>query len=133
VGKLFRQFALAGFVALAAASPAHAADFLKAIEDMPLPQGMTEKADPVVFEGAQGRVVRTSITGNTPCKDVDAFYVSTLPALGWIRQADRKEGLSFKRDNEQLTLSTLCMVADTSYATQTSFELVVKLASTKLP
>ena len=130
MSRLFRQFALAAAIAVAAAAPAHAADFLKAIEDVPLPKGMIEQAEPVVFESDQGRVVRTSITGNTPCKDLDAFYAKTLPALGWVQQAGK--GMAFKRDNETLTLSTLCMSADTPYSTHSSFELVVKLASTRL-
>jgi hypothetical protein len=135
VSRLFRQFALAAIMAVAAAAPAHAADFLKAIEDMPLPHGMSEQPEPVVFESDQGRVVRTSIHGNTPCKEVESFYASTLPALGWVRQPDAAGGLwRFKRESEQLSVSSLCITADAHglFTTQISFELVVKLASTRL-
>jgi len=136
VRSLFRHIALAAILAVAAAAPAHAADFLKAIEDIPVPAGMTEKAEPDVFESNQGRIVRTSISGAVPCNDVEAFYARTLPALGWTLQPEKAEGVSlrFKRDTEQLTLVTLCVTGEAQGLPPTtlSFELVVKLASTRL-
>jgi hypothetical protein len=134
VSRLFRHLALAAAIAVAPAAPAHAADFLKAIEDVPLPAGMTETPEPDIFESNQGRIVRTSISGNIPCNDAEAFYAKTLPALGWVLQPEKVEGVSMrlKRGNEQLTLVTICITGDGPFTTQISFELVVKLASTRL-
>lgn len=129
MSRLFQHFALAAAIAVAAAAPAHAADFLKAIEDVPIPKGMAESPEPVVFESDQGRVVRAHIQGNTPCKDITAFYASTLPALGWTRESS---GMTYKRESEHLTLGAICDISDGVFRTIISFELVVKLASTRL-
>lgn len=132
MSRLFRQFALAAALAAAAAAPAHAGDFLKAIEDVPIPKQMTEAPESVVFESDQGRVVRAHIQGNAPCRDVEAFYVNTLPALGWAQQVDPDGARKFRRESEQLTMITIC-ANDGPFRTVISFELVVRLASTKLP
>jgi hypothetical protein len=130
VSRLFRHFALAAVISVAAAAPAHAADFLTAIEDVPLPKGMIEQAEPVVFESDQGRVVRAAVTGNLSCKDMETFYATALPALGWTRQGNE---MAFRRDNEQLKLDMICGLAHGPFTAQISFELVVKLAGTRLP
>jgi len=127
---LNRFFLLAPVVLLAAlaAAPASATTFLKAIEDVPLVEGLTETAEPVVFESDFGRVVRTSATGQVGAETVESFYSETLPALGW----KRGEGaFVFERENERLTIS----IGEPRSArpVNVTFELVVKLASTRLP
>jgi hypothetical protein len=118
---------------LLAAAPAHAADFLKAIEDVPIPAGLTETAEPTVFESAQGRVVRTNASGNADYATVRDFYLRSLPALGWKRAGDGPGGrLVFTRELEQLSLSVE-PAAGVDSPLNVIFELVVKLASTKLP
>lgn len=119
--------------ALLAAAPAHAADFLKAIEDVPIPAGLVETAEPVVFESEQGRVVRTSVSGNADYAAVRLFYLDSLPALGWRREGDGEGGrLVFTREHERLTLSVE-PAAGLDSPLNVIFELVVKLASTRLP
>jgi len=113
-----------------AAAPAHAADFLKAIEDVPLAQGLTEAPEPVIFETAQGRVVKTQATGRVDAGAVTNFYLETLPALGWKRTG-ADNALTFERENERLVI----VVAEprSSRPVEVTFELIVKLASAKLP
>ena len=119
--------------ALLAAAPAHAADFLKAIDDVPVPAGLTETAEPTVFESEQGRVVRTNASGNADYSMVRDFYLKSLPALGWKREDDEPGGkLVFTREHEQLTLSVE-PAAGIDSPLNVIFELVVRLASTKLP
>ena len=111
-----------------AAAPASATTFLKAIEDVPLVEGLTEAAEPVVFESDFGRVVKTSATGQVGAEAVEIFYSQTLPALGW----KRSEGaFVFERETERLTIT----IAEPRSArpVNVTFELVVKLASTRLP
>lgn len=130
---MFRQiaasFALAAAVALSAA-PAFATEFLRAIEDMPLPAGLTEEAEPVVFESDQGRVVRTSAEGNVDGAQISSFYTASLPALGWKPVASAS-GLAFERENERLTIGV--REPASARPAQVRFELIVKLASTRLP
>ena len=128
---MIRHFASAiVMVAIAActATPAaHATKFLAAIEDVPLPAGLVEQPEPLVFESDQGRVVRTSAAGNVGKAEIEAFYGQTLPALGWKLAEDG----GYVRDNERLKLRILQPASMTPV--RVDFELVVKLASTRLP
>ena len=129
---MFRPIA-ASFVLVAAialsAVPAFATDFLRAIEDVPLPVGLTEDAEPVVFESDQGRVVQTVAAGNIPTSEIANFYVASLPALGW-KHLPSDTALSFERENELLNI-TMREPANAAPIT-VRFELIVKLASTRL-
>jgi hypothetical protein len=113
--------------ACASAPAAHATQFLTAIEDVPLAKGLTEKPEPVIFESEQGRVVRASTEGNVDSATVSSFYAQTLPALGW-KQAD--DG-GYERENERLTIRI--REPANRAPVRVEFELVVKLASTRLP
>jgi hypothetical protein len=127
-----RHFLVAAFVAVGT-MPAHAADFLKAIDDVPLASGLVETAEPVVFESDQGRVVRTNASGSADYSTVRDFYLASLPALGWKRDGQGESGrLTFAREHERLTLS-IEPAAGVNSPLNVIFELVVKLASTKLP
>lgn len=115
--------------ALVAAAPAHAADFLKAIDDVPLMPGFAEESEPLIFESDQGRVIRTHALGQAGGSRISDFYLSTLPALGWKRQDG--DTLTFERESERLTIQI--REPASSLPVEVRFELVVKLASTKLP
>lgn len=128
--RRFHHLAAITLVAGLATAPAHATDFLKAIDDVPLVAGLTELADPLVFESDQGRVVRTSAEGQVGGSEISAFYIATLPSLGWTRTEDLRR-LSFVRENEELNLQ-IREPANNRPVT-VSFELIVKLASTRLP
>ncbi len=128
-----RRLPAMAVAALLAATPAHAADFLKAIEDVPVPAGLVETPEPTVFESDQGRVVRTNASGNADYSTVRDFYLKSLPALGWKREDDAPGGrLVFTREVERLTLSVE-PAAGVDSPLNVIFELVVRLASTKLP
>jgi len=124
------HIAAIAIVATLAAAPAHANEFLKAIDDVPLIAGLTELADPLVFESDQGRVVRTSAEGQIGGSEISSFYTATLPSLGWKRTDDLSK-LSFVRENEELNLQI--REPANNAPVSVSFELIVKLASTRLP
>lgn len=128
--RRFHHLAAIAAVAIVAAAPAHAADFLTAIDDVPLAKGLTELPDPVVFESDQGRVVRTSAEGQVGAAEISSFYLASLPSLGWKRIED-PDHLTFERENERLSIN-LREPANSRPVT-VSFELIVKLASTRLP
>jgi hypothetical protein len=129
-----RHFASAIVIAVAAACTsapaAHATQFLAAIEDVPLPQGFTERPEPLIFESEQGRVVRTSAEGNSGANRVSAFYEETLPALGW-KLVEGPDGVAFERESEKLVIRI--REPANMAPVRVEFELVVKLASTRLP
>ncbi len=116
-------------IATLAAAPAHANEFLKAIDDVPLIAGLTELTDPLVFESDQGRVVRTSAEGQKGAAQIADFYVATLPSLGWKRTEDLNR-LAFVRENEELNIQIREPASNRPVTV--NFELIVKLASTRL-
>lgn len=123
--------AVLSFAAIACMSaPAHATGFLSAIDDVPLIDGLVEQPEPIVFESDQGRVVLTSAQGQVRTGEIAAFYTASLPQLGW-KPVAAGGTLSFERENERLDIT---MREPTNAAPVTvSFELIVKLASTRLP
>lgn len=127
---MVRNFIVGVTIAVCGIAPAHATEFLAAIDDVPLAAGLTEAPEPVVFESEQGRVVRTSAQGHVGSSDIAAFYVASLPQLGWTRTADL-QSLSFERENE--TLRIAMREPANNMPVTVSFELIVKLASSRLP
>lgn len=104
---LLRSLAVAVLVALPGLTSvsAHAGDdadaFVTGIDGLPLMPGLVEKpGEGMVFDTPAGRIVEAYATGNVARKPVLDFYASTLPQLGWRRDADT----SFSREDEVLTL-----------------------------
>ena len=67
------HFAAIAIVAVLATAPAHATEFLKAIDDVPLVFGLAELPEPMVFESDQGRVVRTAAEGHVSAGEISSF------------------------------------------------------------
>ena len=87
-----------------AALPALAGDFLDALPDVPLMEGLQEMPDDDIdFDVPEGRIVETSATGQLSVDKVLAFYTRTLPQLGWIQAGET----TFRRDGETLTLEAV--------------------------
>lgn len=128
--RRFHHLAAIAVVATLGAAPAHATEFLKAIDDVPLATGLTELPEPMVFESDQGRVVRTAAEGNVGASQISAFYIASLPSLGW-KQVDTSESLAFERENERLNIGI--REPASNRPVEVRFELIVKLASTRLP
>ncbi|MEP2828635.1 hypothetical protein [Parvibaculum sp.] len=82
--------------------------YLDAVEDMPLMQGLAETGDGgIIFDKPSGRIVRSVAEGDVAPTAVRAFYVNTLPQLGWTRAEQYEligELLIFRRENEQLEI-----------------------------
>ncbi|MSP52217.1 MAG: hypothetical protein EXQ91_07485 [Alphaproteobacteria bacterium] len=89
-----------------------AADFLEAIEDVPLMATLRELPETaVLFDKPSGRIVDVHAVGPMKIDDVIAFYRATLPQLGWsIDPALNKVpnarafSLMFTREVERLTI-----------------------------
>lgn len=131
---MFRHIAGSFVFLIVMAAPAHATDFLHAIEDVPLAAGLAEEAEPLVFESEQGRVVRTRASGNADDSALRSFYLMSLPQLGWVLQGepDAHGPIHFVREYEILTVSVE-PAGGVDSPISVVFELVVKLASTRLP
>ena len=76
------RFVLA--IALLAALPARAADFVDGTEDVPLMQGLaTVEGKSLAFDTPGGRIVEAEARGSLARAKVQEFYGATLPQLGW--------------------------------------------------
>lgn len=86
------------------AAPARAAGtaYSTVIEDLPLMQGMQEKADEaVIFDQPGGRILETQTIVAAPPSAVTDFYAAALPSLGW----QATSATTYTRDKETLTLA----------------------------
>lgn len=107
---------------------AHAEAFLSVIDDVPLPEGLVEASDPVVFESQFGRVVEVRARGVLEPADIRAFYHRAMPALGWM--ADEEAEGVFVRASERLSLRFERL---SEGVLQVRFELLVKPARFGVP
>ncbi len=91
-----------------------AQQFLSAVQDVPVPDILTEdQQSQIIFDTVNGRVItstarwhraQNSPDNSTKIKHlITQYYQETMPSLGW-RQLP-KDPLSFKRDDEVLTIS----------------------------
>lgn len=84
------------------AHPSWAADFLEAIEDLPLMPGLAEQAGSgVSFPSAAGRIVEAEAWGEVSQEAVLGFYAQALPQLGWTADGPQ----TFRRESEVLRLA----------------------------
>lgn len=98
--------ALFAAAALLFATPAHA-EYFDAIEDLPVAPGLDESAPGFSFDGAAGRIIGASASGEAPPATIRTFYAQTLPALGWAQSPGVSEqgDLIFLRGRERLALT----------------------------
>lgn len=83
--------------------------FVAGVEDLPLMTGLKEVPEAgVVFDKPSGRIVEAYAEGAVTRAAVDAFYLSTLPQLGWRAKAEAL----FSREGEQLRLVYLGVDGD---------------------
>ncbi len=123
--KLRRHFlSLLGALvfSLSFAVPASAVDFLETIQDIPLPAGFAELAEPVEFETPFGRIVEVSAEGKGTVDQSRFFFEESLPAFGWVL---KEQPLVFERGNERLYISLI----SGDGIVRSEFKLVVRPAS----
>lgn len=88
-------------IAMLGAAHAAAPQFVSALDDVPLPPGVSEIADSVAaIEGLEGRIVSVQARGAIAPAELTRFYDQALPALGWTR-----EGARFVRARQALTIT----------------------------
>ena len=122
----------AGFAALllfcAATAAAFAAGgYLDKVEDMPLMDGLSETGDGgIVFDKPTGRIVRAVARGDVAPANVRAFYVETLPQLGWarIKELELIGGLLlFRREGEKLEIQIVSLSSGAIARTEVRFSI----------
>ena len=88
---------------------AHAASFIEGMDDIPLPEGLSQiTQDDISFGNEETRLLEAYLTApkNQNAKklfqSVGEFYQESLPQLGWIYQGNRGNNLLFYREGETL-------------------------------
>jgi len=77
----------------------------EALMGFPVMEGLHENlSQRVVFDKAEGRIIRTLLVGDIGAAEAAAFYREVLFQLGWAADTGAA-GLTFTRDEEELTLS----------------------------
>lgn len=75
--------------------------FVEGVEDLPLMPGLANvDAAGLAFDTPQGRIIVAYASGRVTREAVLAFYGSTLPQLGWLREREGR----FRREMESLQL-----------------------------
>ena len=76
--------------------------FVPGVDDLPLMPGLTADLEAtMVFDKPDGRIVEAAATGTVSRDAVTAFYASTLPQLGWLREGPAR----YTREGEVLNLT----------------------------
>lgn len=90
-------------VAVCAAAPAFAETrFFSAIDDLPLAPGLSEIAGGWSVDMDEGLLTEVHAAGQGRIEDMRAFYLASLPALGWSLSPQRDQTLIFLRGREKL-------------------------------
>jgi hypothetical protein len=79
--------------------------YFSELSDVPMPPGFTESDTAVGFDGARGRLVVARASGDLPEASVRAFYVESLPQLGWALSPRDDGVLVFLRGRERLSFA----------------------------
>ncbi len=106
--KIISTFIFAAL--LLSVNPAQATQFIDGMDDVPLPDGMTQiTQDDFSFGNEETRLLEAHLTEirskNAPkikFAKISEFYQESLPQLGWIYQGNRGNDLLFYRDGETL-------------------------------
>lgn len=85
-------------------SHANAAQFVEGMDDVPLPEGLSQiTQDDISFGNEETRLLEAYLSAKKmKFAKVEEFYKESLPQLGWIYQGNRGNDLLFYRDGETL-------------------------------
>lgn len=92
-----------------AGSDSAAVGFFSGIEDFPIMPGLSELPDAtLIFDSPSGRFVEAYAFGQITSIDLESFYSSTLPQLGW----EATGASTYQREGELLEITIIGPVAD---------------------
>lgn len=74
-------------------------------DDIPLFTGLTLiEDDSSDFDSVLGSISISKYSGNVTVKDVQDFYIKTLPQMGWMLTKIKGSDLSFSREKDRLEI-----------------------------
>ena len=79
--------------------------FMSAFEEIPLQNGLTEE-EPFSYDTEEIRIIEQYVSSSDLSKsDFLKFYKATLKSLGWDEISNNEKNITFKREDEALTLT----------------------------
>ena len=83
------------------------AAFIEGLEDIPLPDGVTQIENGYLsFGNEEIRLFEAYLSAEKQTFDkIIKFYSRTLPQMGWNKNLKNKQNISFDRDGETLEIS----------------------------
>lgn len=83
----------------------NAEGFMAVFEEIPLQDTLTEE-EPFSYDTEEIRIIEQYVSSPTLTRDEFLkFYTQTLNSLGWTQIKEKANAISFKREDEQLTLT----------------------------
>ena len=100
------QFGLSFIFILCFAQITNAQEFIEGFEDIPIMSGLSQMPnDNISFGNDESRLVEAYLSGKKVVfEKVAAFYIETLPQLGWHLTIKNKNNLTFSRDEDILDI-----------------------------
>lgn len=84
---------------------AYAEGFMSAFEEIPLQDGLNEE-EPFSYDTEEIRIIEQYVSSSDLSKDdFLKFYETTLKSLGWNEVSNTKKVITFKREDESLSLT----------------------------
>ncbi len=84
-----------------------AEQFIEGMEDIPLMTGLKQIVNSnIAFGNEESRFLEVYLEGEkSTFKDVEKFYLNTMPQLGWKFNGKQKQTLAFYRDGELMEVA----------------------------
>jgi hypothetical protein len=118
---------LVAVVMLGLSAPVMAEGFSTVIEDLPIMDGMTERADlVVVFDTPEGRIVETTLETAVGPEQVLTYYRRTLTQLGW-KPVGTSEKL-YIREKERMSIDVQKNPAAEAYGAANAYTVSFKIS-----
>lgn len=91
---------------LTTVSTVESADFVEGMDDIPLPDGMTQiTQDNISFGNEETRLLEAYFSApKLKFARISEFYKESLPQMGWIYQGNRGDDQVFYREGETLDI-----------------------------
>lgn len=80
-------------------------EFVLGTEDIPLAQGMNRYSDyHIDYDSGKGSIISVRYESKHEKEDINLFYITNLPYLGWNIDQVGKDEINFSRDQQNLKI-----------------------------
>lgn len=99
--------AVLAFFLMTAPAMAQTPEFAHDIDDLPIMAGLSDTGTGYVFQVASGRrLAEVQLRGMTSADEIEAYYQSVLPSLGWVATPEQSRRYTRERETLRLVIGT---------------------------